>query len=81
MVGFPRSIVLSVRYLLGVIMSLFMKWFSLLLFVATPLMLGASIWYGELKYAFISLVAFIFSVMAGGYSDMLKKQDDESTLF
>lgn len=59
-----------------------LRWVSVLMFLAIPVLLIAAIWVGEIRYLWISIVNVFFSVIAAGFSESLKKVNDgDGTLF
>lgn len=49
-----------------------LKWFSVLLFMSSPLLIGASIWLRDGRFAWIAIVTAFFSLLAGGMSDAMR---------
>ncbi len=64
-----------------------LKWFSVLLFISIPVLLVSAIWFGELRFIWISIITGLFSVFAGAYADTiavakrLEEKHEQSTLF
>ena len=50
-----------------------LKWLSVSLFISVPALLISAIWFGEIKFLFISGVTGVFSVLAGAFADTVKK--------
>jgi hypothetical protein len=50
-----------------------LRWLSVSLFISIPALLISAIWFGEIKFLFISGVTGVFSVLAGAFADTLKK--------
>ena len=56
-------------------MYFLLKWVSVLLFLATPVSAVAGIWYSDLRFLWIMLIAFMFSAFTNSFADSLKAQD------
>lgn len=53
-------------------MSSLLKWFSVLLFISSPLLIAASIWMRDGRFAWIAIVTAFFSLLAGGMADAMR---------
>lgn len=53
-------------------MHSFLRWFSVLLFSASPLLIAASIWLRDGRFAWIAIVTAFFSLLAGGMADAMR---------
>ena len=62
-------------------MSGLMKVFSIVLFISVPFLLGAGIWLSDSRLWWMGGIALLFSIIASAFSEALKIQDDEPTLF